>query len=92
MRAVVSQVPRFEDARAASRTLLGFDFVTAVGAPPTGRLEFVNTFATETHPETLLPARYEKEKRWSVSWTAEDGEAQSVGRTDRWVYRFTPLQ
>ena len=66
VRVVVKQVPRFDDMRAASRSLLGFDFVAALGAPPTAHLEFVNTFITDTHPETLLPVRYTKEKRWSV--------------------------
>jgi hypothetical protein len=92
VRVVVSQTPRFDDARAASRTLLGFDFVTAFGAPPAARLELRNTFSTVTHPETLLPVRYEKEKRWSVSWEGETGNERVVGRTDRWDYQFTPIK
>lgn len=91
VRLVVKQVPRFDDVRAASRALLGFDPVPALGAPPTARLEVVNTFTTDTHPETLVPVRYIKEKRWSVSWD-EGGQERVLGRTDRWESQFTPIR
>ena len=89
IRVVVSQMPRFADARSAARALLGFDFVSALGAPPTASLEVKNTFRTDTDPQSLLPSRYVKEKLWSVSWVDPKGESRTVGRIDRWTYLLT---
>jgi hypothetical protein len=91
VRLVVVQAPSFTDARAAVRALLGFDFVSGLGAPPSSEFELEHRFVTDTHPDTLLPVRYTKEKRWSVSWNDEKGERRVVGRTDRWTYGFTPI-
>jgi hypothetical protein len=88
VRLIVSQTPRFADARAASRALLGFDIVQGLGASPDAKLEIVQTFTTDTDPATLVPVRYVKEKRWSVRWRDAQGAAQVVGRTDRWTYAF----
>jgi len=88
IRLVITQVPRFEDARSAAQMLLGFDFVTALGAPATSTFELRNVFTTDTRPESLLPSRYVKEKRWSVRWQDSEGKHER-GRIDRWTYVFS---
>lgn len=92
IRLVVSQLPKFSDARLAAQTLLGFDFVTALGAPPESSFELSNTFTTVTDPDSLLPSSYLKEKRWSVSWLDSKGESHKIGRIDRWTYVFSRVK
>jgi len=92
VRLVMKQVPNSRDMQASIQALLGLDGVTTIGVPPTAHLEVVNTFTTETHPDTLIPSSYVKEKGWAVSWRDNAGKERVHGRTDRWTYRFTRIK
>ncbi len=92
VRLSLTQEPRGSKPREAAQALLGFDFVRVFGAPEDAELVIRNRFVTDTRPGSLLPARYVKEKRWSVSWQDASGAPRRVGRADRWSYRLTPIE
>jgi len=92
VRLVVRQTPQSADTRALANAILGFDFVTALRAPTTATVTITNTYTTDTHPGTLLPVRYVKEKAWSITWTDGRGDPQQAARTDRWTYTFKQVE
>jgi hypothetical protein len=92
VRLVMKQVPSSKNVQGGISEMLGADVMTALGAPPTAHVDAAVTSTIETHPETLVPTSYVKEKRWDISWRDNAGRERVFGRTDRWTYRFTTIK
>jgi len=58
--------------------------------PPTARIEQKGSVTLDTHPDTLVPARYVYTQRFTASWT-DGGDQRIAGWSERTAYDYTEI-